>query len=345
MFERIKHLKIFIKDPDKKNWIRIIFECLHFGIIKKELPIDYFRKYLYRKDIKNYKDYLSLKQYFKIIHSPKIKLHDIAPILNNKLSFALFAKEHNLPVPKLISYNLRNTFYLDSTSYYIYNKKDLIDFFKTCFETSKTESLFLKPLNSQGGAGCILLKKENLEDTLTIHFKSILSNSYLNQVVIQQHQVVSKINAHSVNTIRIVTFVDENHTSEIISALMRFGIGDSFVDNAGGGGFYVSVDLETGKLHGVGRQDVSKGGNVFKKHPNTGVVLEGYTIPYFKEVCELVLKVSLLLPTKLVGWDIAITPEGPVIVEGNEGPSLHMSGVAYGGYLKHPIIKELMKKV
>ena len=45
-------------------------------------------------------------------------------------------------------------------------------------------------------------------------------------------------------------------------------------------------------------------------------------VPYVKEAFDMALKAALLVPeVRYVGWDIAFTPDGPVIMEGNEYPS------------------------
>lgn len=54
-------------------------------------------------------------------------------------------------------------------------------------------------------------------------------------------------------------------------------------------------------------------------HPNTGVVFKDYQLPYWNEVIEVVkLMHSYLKDIKSIGWDVAITPNGPVLIEGND---------------------------
>ena len=77
---------VVLNDKNKKNWFKIFKEAIVFGWIKKELPIDYFRKFLYRKEITDYKNYLSLKEYISIIQSPKMLIPEVTAISNNKLS-------------------------------------------------------------------------------------------------------------------------------------------------------------------------------------------------------------------------------------------------------------------
>ncbi|WP_303317703.1 sugar-transfer associated ATP-grasp domain-containing protein [Flavivirga abyssicola] len=345
MFLRLTHLKVFIKDKNKKGWLKVFKESLHFAWIKKELPIDYFRKFLYRKDVTDYRNYLSLKQYYSIIQSPKMFIPEISSISDNKLSFALYCEKNNLPTPILVSYNLNSSFFFNGTIITINTKPDLISFFESIFKNNKQEKLFLKLFNGFGGKGCILLERKKLKVQIEKFGDSILKNCYVHQEVIIQHPDVNKIYPSSVNTLRIDTYIDKQQNIHVLSALMRFGIGGSFTDNASTGGLYISVNTETGKLQGKGRQDIIKGGKEFTKHPDSNTVLNGYKIPFVTESCNLVKLASKSLPNKIIGWDIAITKNGPVIIEGNYGPSLHMTDVAYGGYCKHEKIQEILKEI
>lgn len=345
MISRVKHLKVFIKDPDKKPFLKIFIELIHFTWIKKTLPTDYFRKFLYRKDVIDYKNYLSLKEYYAIIKSPKIVIPEIETLVNNKLAFAIYAERNKLPTPKLISYNLKNSFFFKNNLTTVSSIENLILFFETVFKSSKKNKLFLKLIDSQGGMGHILLKKETFHKQIELHGDIILNQSFIHQEVVNQHPSINKIFSNSINTLRIDTYVDESQKVHILSALMRFGVGESYTDNVSTGGFSVSVNTITGKLQGIGRQEASKGGNVFLKHPDTNIVLENYSIPFVTKACDLSKLASENLPCGIIGWDIAITEKGAVIIEGNAGPSLHITDVAYGGYCKHPLIKTILRKV
>lgn len=345
MRSRISNLSVFFKDPDKKGILKIIKEVIHFTIVKKTIPIDYFRKFLYRKDVINYTEYLTLKEYYSIIYSPKIIVPQAGSILNNKLSFALFCEKNKLPSPTLVGYNLKNSFFFDDKFITINTSNELIVFFKDVFKQTGNSKLFLKLFDSLGGKGCILLEENKLTDQINLYQEDLLNNCYIHQKVVIQHNNINKIFSNSINTIRIDTFIDKQKKVHILSAAMRFGVGESYVDNASSGGFFIALDLNTHKLKGICRQDVGKGGKVFSVHPNSKIKLDGYKIPYVLEACELVKYASKLLPTRLIGWDIAISPKGPLIIEGNQGPSLHLTDVAYGGYCKHPIIKDILKEI
>lgn len=144
MTSELKLLEVFFKDKNKKGWLRIFKELLHFAWIKKEIPIDYIRKFLYRKEITDYKNYSSLKEYISIIESPKMLILEVASISDNKLSFSLYCSGNKLPSPNLISYNLRNTFFSNDTIVLINTKSELHTFFKNVLFKSNKKKLKTK---------------------------------------------------------------------------------------------------------------------------------------------------------------------------------------------------------
>ncbi len=343
--KRISYLKFFFKDPNKKNVLTMTREIISYGWNKKEVPIDYFRKTLYRKEVKNPNSYLSLKQYYNIITSKKILVPDIAQLLENKLHFALFAERTALPTPELISYNFKQWFYYKDKHYYIESPSKLIAFFSLVFETSKQNSLFIKPSSGIGGSGCLLLKKEELNQQIKTHGSHILANNYIHQEKVKQHPAINTIYEPAVNTIRIYSYLDKKGNSHILSALMRFGSGGLNTDNASTGGLYIAVNTENNSLKGLGRTNFIKGNKVFKYHPDTNTLLDGYNLPYLQESLKLVKLAAKKLPTRLIGWDIAISKNGPLIIEGNTNASLNIADISYGGYCKHPLIQEILNEI
>ncbi|WP_372756415.1 sugar-transfer associated ATP-grasp domain-containing protein [Mariniflexile sp.] len=345
MLQRIKYLNVFIKDPDKKRPLTIFKEIIQYSWVKRVIPTDYFRKYLYRTDIKNITNYLSYKQYYSILLSKKLVFPEVSALLHNKLSFHLLCEKHQINTPKLYCYNIKSQFYYNNSFVSVENTNELVKFFLKIYQDNNIESLFLKPIDGIGGQGCFLLHKDNLKEQLIEKQQLLLNQSYLHEAYIIQHPEINHIHSNCVNTLRIVTYIDYNNKVHVVSVFMRFGIGKSITDNTHTGGFYIGVDTMTGKLSGVGRQDVNMGGKVFTKHPASNEVLEGFKVPFFKEACLLVQEANLIFPNRIVGWDVAITKTGPVIIEANHNPSLHVSDVAYGGYCNHPIIKEILQEI
>ncbi len=134
-----------------------------------------------------------------------------------------------------------------------------------------------------------------------------------------QHPALSKIYPCSINTYRIVTLVAEG-VAHCVYAAARFGNNGKFVDNAekGNGGVYCPIDQEREVICGVAHaSDLTN----YDRHPYTGVLLLGYPLPFVQEAVALVKRAAMEVPQiGFVGWDVAITPDGPVLVEGNVYP-------------------------
>ncbi|WP_050858521.1 sugar-transfer associated ATP-grasp domain-containing protein [Aquimarina agarilytica] len=339
-----KRLLVITNDTNRKGIIQIIKEAIIFGIKKKEFPYFYFGKFLYRKNSNNYLDYLSSAEVDKITLSKKLHHFQYASLLRNKLAFSLFMEKNSLPTPALLSYNFKSRFFNNSITSYTNSQEHLKYFFERVFKESNTNQIFVKSITEMGGNGCFLLTDENLKNELAIFGSYILENDCIHQEVIEQHEKINKIYKYSVNTIRFDTYIDKHNQIHILSAFMRFGRGGNVVDNGSSGGFYVSVDLEEGKLKGKSHQLMKYGGEQLTSHPDTGVVFDGFEIPFFNEACDLIKKAVLHIPDRIIGWDIAISPSGPVIIEGNDNNSFVTPDIAYGGYLKHPLFKEIMSE-
>lgn len=158
------------------------------------------------------------------------------------------------------------------------------------------------------------------------------SENYMIQEYVYQHDDIAKLNPTTLNTIRIIStrFSEEVN---ILAAMIRIGVGkDSVVDNASSGGTFVGIDVETGKLREYGYYHKGKRQ---EKHPTTKVVYKDLQLPYWKEVIELIKTVHpFLYGLNSIGWDIAITNEGPKIIEINWDWGTKGLQIANGG-LKH----------
>jgi hypothetical protein len=99
-------------------------------------------------------------------------------------------------------------------------------------------------------------------------------------------------------------------------------VGDSLLDNydhGRTGNLLALVDVGTGELEGaVGPAGPGVPIGLHRVHPRTGLAFDGFSIPWWEEACSLVRRAArLFLPLRTIGWDVALTPDGPVLVEGN----------------------------
>lgn len=188
---------------------------------------------------------------------------------------------------------------------------DGIDKLKLFLKNNK--EFMIKPIDGLGGADVKKMSSKEIKNQKEF-LKYLEDNRMFIEELIIQHKKMNMICPTSVNTIRIMTFVNDNK-SEILYAALRVGNGVYEVDNFHKGGMGVSIDTKTGRLKG---EAIDKDLKHFKKHPTTKTYFNNYELPYWKETKELVLKAALVNQNiKVVGWDVAITKNGPVLVEGN----------------------------
>lgn len=196
------------------------------------------------------------------------------------------------------------------------NYDDFIDKF------SSINKLIYKPRSLRGGYGVKVFEYD--ENSIKDVFDEISKMPEgLVEGYITQHPVMQSLSLKSVNTIRIVTIRTDKEYKNVepnklhfCFAGIRMGRGDSVVDNLHGGGMTAGIDIETGEIITNATDYLN---NVYEYHPDTGTKIKGLVIPYFKEVKEMLIKAAGDI-NGYYGWDIAITENGPIIIESNTQP-------------------------
>jgi hypothetical protein len=339
-----------LKEKDRKSLLKIFIELIVLFLRDRALPVHYFSRYLYIKGSTNYKDFVPNKT----LYSMWKKYNDASflNILDNKLLFHIFFNKLGIPITKILAHNTKIYFYINNSISVLKEAWELNELLKNIFNNhTKNNSLFIKRCcGSSGGYEIFKIYKDELpleEEYLNSLFNLMLSSSFVIEETINQHQSLNKLNPYSINTLRIDTFRDKNNNTEVISALLRLGVSNSYVDNTSSGGCYVGVELNKGQLKEVAYTSFTvSSGKRFTKHPNTGIILKGFEIPYFNEAKELAVKAASYLPAvRLVGWDISITENGPVIIEGNHDYDITGAELAYGGYRKNKVFQKVLNEI
>lgn len=168
---------------------------------------------------------------------------------------------------------------------------------------------------SKSGLGVRRYDAADVSDWDAFHRDLLAKGEVLIEERIVQHPVLEAIAPGTANTTRVTTFVKDDGTVEIINMAQKFGRGQ-VSDQASFGGFYTALH-EDGRAMGMG---YSTDGHLFETHPDTGFRIADYRLPMMDEVRALITEVALVIPeVRYVGWDIVVTPTGPVLVEGNWG--------------------------
>ena len=146
----------------------------------------------------------------------------------------------------------------------------------------------------------------------------------LMQARLENHAALDRLNNGALSTVRVLTCLDERGQPELIGAAMRMAIGDNrVVDNLHAGGIAAAVELESGMLGPASDLGADASLGWIDAHPDSGAPITGTVLPMWDEVRDFAIRAHSAFGDRiLVGWDIAITPDGPVLVEGNGSPDL-----------------------
>ena len=339
-----KHLKVFLNNiyyPEKltcypaekqKSKPRIFLDNL-IWLLRFHHANEYY--YLWGFDRKNYEQYkqkyINGKLCRKVINRKKRELcpnfesYDI--IIHDKFIASQYIESLGFPVPKTIALINNNSILLPKSG-----KELPLD----CLLTEKKRifrDCICKPVADEKGHGVFHLKIKRGSLFLNnnrFEFRQLpnlfSSSKYIIQERVIQHKNMAALNPHCVNTIRLVTCI---HKGDVVpfSAVVRIGRKGNITDNWDTGGIFVGVDIEKGCLKKDGFTMEINVGKRYEIHPETAIKFHGYKIPFCNQAINLAVKLhKYFYCTHSIGWDIAITPKGPVFIECNQGwsPYTHL---------------------
>ena len=180
--------------------------------------------------------------------------------------------------------------------------------------------LVCKPPDGMCGKGIEFIEVESSQDLRSIYEYIKEQGITTVEQLVRQHPDIAEINPLSVNTLRMVTLTVSGGV-HLVACYMRFGIG-SQVDNLNSGGFAVSVNPKSGIIDSSGGNNA---GRMYERHPHTGAELRGRQLPFFLETRKMIAQTAMVEPgAGYVGWDAAITPDGPLLIEGNCFPGFDL---------------------
>lgn len=183
------------------------------------------------------------------------------------------------------------------------------------FLTDK-DNIIVKPIDQACGRNIEKINVKNISDIKDLYNSLVQKGQFLVEDCIVQHPKMSEIYPNAVNTLRIVTIARAGKV-HIMFRSIRMGNAGNVVDNFNHGGLFTTIDKD-----GVIRKPaVDKKGNIYTNHPFTNTAIIGFKIPLFNDAIEYVKTMAITIPeVGYVGWDIAITENGPVVVEANPFP-------------------------
>lgn len=332
-------LKI-LNDSDRKNYFRIGIDLSRLFLkYNKYMAVQtYSSNLMFKKNSGKIKDYLCRENYMRFIQDHYRNKDKESLLLNDKIALSAFLKTHGIPTTRNIGKIQNKSFYDENNKVISFNNKFQLR--QALEETLEVySSVFIKQADGLGGKSDFKVSKKNLNvlDKLNLNYNYIIEETLI------QHPYISSINPGCVNTLRVHSYREGNNLY-FPTCYLRMGVSNSFVDNVSSGGLFITYDIYKNELNNVAYRLFEFGGQSFFEHPDTGFKFEGKQLIFAEDIIKIITRAALLFEKKLIGWDIAFTQDGVVIVEGNHNPHVPLMQISAKGLLAEPIFKKVFQK-
>jgi len=190
--------------------------------------------------------------------------------------------------------------------------------------------LFLKPAALWGGQGACILVHAAADrswhaddgtrltgDTLAGYADRRLGGlAWVLQPRLRNGPAWAAFSPGALCTVRVITGrKNAAAPAEVIGGFMRFPRPGAVVDNLNAGGLGADYD-STGRLGPARSLDPAS--PLYDRHPDTDAIISGTIIPEWERVAALALRAHApITDIALIGWDIALPGNDPVLIEAN----------------------------
>ncbi|WP_350587246.1 sugar-transfer associated ATP-grasp domain-containing protein [Pseudoalteromonas sp. 3-MNA-CIBAN-0064] len=283
-------------------------------------PLQYFNHDFYSKDctltMNEMKLFIPSYYFYRIIFPQYDDSKALLNIVEDKIVMDTLFKGMDFPSANVI---------IKKKSNYLFNPLGdalTAESFLESLQKSDSNKLFIKPVNGRGGNGILVAKKRDdifyiKDDEFNYNYLINLQGDYVIEEAILQHDAITAVYPHSVNTLRVITKRNKAGAIEIVAITLRMGSKGREIDNTSAGGLVIGINLLTGlTVREYATQEY--GLERFYEHPDSGFKFKQLKIPNWlavkSQVIELANKNIIM---NLTGWDIAITQNGILVIEIN----------------------------
>lgn len=243
----------------------------------------------------------------------------------DKRTFTAICREQGIPTPRLLAVLERRA-----------GPGASADEWASILRRAAPDELVVKPNEGQLAEGVRILRRtpDGVVDAggRTLSWERLAQElaheswpSYVVQQRLHPHPELLRLSGADVlQCLRIVTLVEPGGDARVLYSVLRIAAGDVAVDS-----FRAARSGTTGNLLARLEDDgrlarpvaVAPGGFGLVRvddHPVTGIRLTGAAVPDWDAARDVALRAArAFAEVRTVGWDVAPTPDGPVVVEGN----------------------------
>ncbi len=175
--------------------------------------------------------------------------------------------------------------------------------------------LVFKKIDGKCGEQVVIKDSKEFDQMGMVEFMKENKLGLVEEFIVQ-HPEMNKLSPSAVNTVRVITQLDDNGEVVILGCRLRISV-DSPVDNMAAGNLAAAIDENTGIVIGPGvYSDITKPDQYV--HPVTNIPIQGFQIPFWGLILEMVKSAALRYPqNRSIGWDVVVTEKGPGLIEGN----------------------------
>lgn len=266
---------------------------MYFNILTRGVGYtDYFRGNYYNLTSKEKDTFVTTKSFYKLISYLNDDKYEI--VLHDKILFNTIFKKY-----------LKREF--------IDLRETNLDEFKTFLNSHKV--VFAKDPVGYGGHGITKITVSKEKDLKKLYEKLLTQKQYLIEEEIVQSKEVNEINPNVVCSLRICTLYKDGKVY-LVGNAFRINQDESEII-----GCTNDLYFSLGKDGKIDSNVIDDYGKIYEEHPLTHKKFKEVKIPDVKEAFLMCQEAALKLPqVRYIGWDIAFTDNGPVMVEGNEYP-------------------------
>lgn len=196
--------------------------------------------------------------------------------------------------------------------------------------------LFIKPRIGKGARGTRLLRHvATATGTAALRYESEdagqqslaeiaggTAGAALVQPRLVNHAALADLASRSLLVVRVITCLDAAHQPVVTHGMLRV-LGKLEPDWHDPAEYGAPVDLASGRLGALAGDKLAGALDWHPHHPHTGAPVAGRLLQDWPAIAALARRAHAACNDRvLLGWDIAVTPAGPLVIEGNAHPDL-----------------------
>lgn len=279
------------KEFAKNKRFRLYLDFLWTKLTKKTFLIDYVQYKFYNRNSMSRNTFIDYN-----------KLHELIDKVNNKYKEEIFNSKI------LFNKTFRNYLNREWINIDEVDEKEFVEF------ANKYNKIIVKPQEGSFGIGIEIFETKNT-NLLELYNKIKATASFVESVV-EQDEELNKFNDTTLNTLRMVTLIDNKGKPHVMDAILRIGRKGKHTDNFHNEGLACLVDIATGVVYTIAKD---KNSIRYIYHPDSKKAICGFKVPHWEKVIDKCKELAMVVPdVRYVGWDIAIDKYGNVVcIEGN----------------------------